>query len=642
VRFEPDYNQFSGAPLVTANGYVFRAYDRPVPAAPQTLLDGNTISLTTVRGNFSASGYRSAVTAVPVSVRENTVTVTNDDPGPITLAVPSELNASEWRSSVFSEQAARPDVSVVDGPGDDTVTVELSGDRYQLELAAVELRERNDDNEVDEPPARYLVPDGSRDVTVAEGERARLVVEARDALNNPRSNAPVRFEVTDGSADLETPDGTTGDPVVVRSDGDGESVAFFEPASGTATVEATLNVGTPAPEKTVTFTVRQSGSATAAGGNGSEAYAVEWVRDRIENEAGMSRSGGNFTFNASAQSSATLFADSTPGVDGGTFTYELGNQSVGDLSTNQGTTNEAGESTVEFTPNGGGGTYVYVSGGGSGDRLFVNVTGIGAGSELPPGSVAFDDVDGDGVYEPDAGEQSYSTSDFAQSDLAGVDLVVRRDASAASFDASADSITVEPGVTVSSSNGQIELTGTSGPVNVQGVLDTRAVNGNEITISAPSIDASGGELYASGSISVTASSGDVSLQNARLDTSAVNGQSVTVTAGSAIDGTGANVLSSGSLTMTASDGELVASSANLDASLVNGQSISLESNGDMRLDSATLRVGSGGSMSGALNQGSRDIFVQDARFLQGGSGTFFNYSPNGVTQNGTPAEGTAG
>jgi len=295
VRFEPDYNQFSGAPLVTANGYVFRAYDRPVPAAPQTLLDGNTVSLTTVRGNFSASGYRSAVTAVPVSVRENTVTVTNDDPGPVTLTVPSELNASEWRSSVFSEQAARPNVSVVDGPRDGTVTVELSGDRYQLELAAVELRERNDDNEVDEPPARYLVPDGSRDVTVAEGERARLVVETRDALNNPRSNAPVRFEVTDGSAGLEAPDGTTGDPVVVRSDGEGESVAFLEPTSGTATVEATLNVGTPAPEKSVTFTVRQSGSA--ADGNGSSRSLVRVGNaTAFDGEDGDSDTGGfNFT-----------------------------------------------------------------------------------------------------------------------------------------------------------------------------------------------------------------------------------------------------------------------------------------------------------------------------------------------------------
>jgi len=382
VRFEPDYNQFPGAPLVTANGYVFRAYDRPVPAAPQTLLDGNTISLTTVRGNFSASGYQVSVTAVPVSVRENTVTVTNDDPGPITLAVPSELNASEWRSSVFSEQAARPNVSVVDGPGDDTVTVELSGDRYQLELAAVELRERNDDNEVDEPPARYLVPDGSRDVTVAEGERARLVVEARDALNNPRSNAPVRFEVTDGSADLEAPDGTTGDPVVVRSDGDGESVAFFEPASGTATVEATLNVGTPAPEKTVTFTVRQSGSATD--GNGSEAYAVEWLNSS-DGSALACSSNTSCTLDAGGSSSATLDAGSDPVVDGGLFAFAVGNESVGAVTPSEQRTSPDGRSSTTFQAANNGTTNVYVSGGGSGDRMSLtveNATGtVAAGGE---------------------------------------------------------------------------------------------------------------------------------------------------------------------------------------------------------------------------------------------------------------------
>jgi hypothetical protein len=266
VRFDPAYNHISPASLVTTNGFVYRTHDNATQLAPQTLVRGNTITLTTIVGSLDASGYNTPITAVPVSAHVNTVTVTNQSAGPLNLTLPTQLNASEWNETVLGTTGTQLVQDVTDGPRPDTVTVQLeANEQYELEIARVELRERDDDDEFTDPDARYLVAETDRETAVNDDGRVKLVVEARDALNNPRSNWPVTFNTSGGQ--LETRDGTAlGSQRTVRSNEEGDAILWFDKAgSGDATVRATLGTDTTGgAEETVEWTV----SDAAAGGGG--------------------------------------------------------------------------------------------------------------------------------------------------------------------------------------------------------------------------------------------------------------------------------------------------------------------------------------------------------------------------------------
>ena len=326
---------------------------------------------------------------------------------------------------------------------------------------------------------------------------------------------------------------------------------------------------------------------------------------------------------------------------------------------------------ADATLGGGGGT-----GGGGGD------SGSGDNS-LPAGKVAYDDANNNGFY--DTGEITYDGPDLRSFDRS-VNLVVARDVSEASYDIQADSITVDPGVTLSAQNGEVGLT-SSGEIRISGTLDTTPTNGNGISLNGGSLDLTDGTLRASasvqlgsqgqtdldgsvidttaangagvsvvsnsdlsaadatiesgGAISLESSSGQITGSNALFDTTQVNSNSITLTAGTEVQVGDSDFLSGGSISVTGNDGLVDLAGSILDATRVNGESITLESNGNMILDRASLRVVGGGDLTGSLNRGREELFVQDAEFLRGGSGTTFNYSPNGVDVIGTPARGSA-
>jgi hypothetical protein len=308
----------------------------------------------------------------------------------------------------------------------------------------------------------------------------------------------------------------------------------------------------------------------------------------------------------------------------------------------------------------------------------------GDGSDtLPAGAVAYDDANNNEMY--DTGEATYTGSDLQSFDQP-VDLVVARDVSETAYDIQANSITIDPAVTMSAQNGEIGL-GSPGQIRVSGTLDTTRINGNGISLDGGSVDLTDGTLRASSSVQLS-SQGRTSLDRSVIDTTAVNGAGVSISSSSDLSVADAEIVSGGSITLSGSDrisgddalfdttqvnsnsitvsastdvqigdsdflsggsisvtgngGAVDLAGSVLDATQVNGNSITLESNGNMILDRASLRINGSGSLTGSLNRGREELFVQDAEFLRDGSGTEFDYSPNGVSVTGTPARGTTG
>lgn len=250
VVFDPDYNVFEATPVRITQGYTYRAYSPPVSVTPQTLVQGNRISLISTVGEVGTSGYRTSLTTDPVSPQSRTVSITGEGGDPFSITVVSDLPPSVWEDRVLADQVDPPGGpdepddyvrGVADGPTDDTVTVTFEGDEnYRLRLGRVELRGTNDDATVPPPDAQYITHEGDTVVEDGREGRAKLVVETRDGFNNPRSNVPVTFNVTSGT--LEDAEGNVlgTDAVTVESEGDGEAVVWYNASAGVFPVEAYL------------------------------------------------------------------------------------------------------------------------------------------------------------------------------------------------------------------------------------------------------------------------------------------------------------------------------------------------------------------------------------------------------------------
>ena len=100
------------------------------------------------------------------------------------------------------------------------------------------------------------------------------------------------------------------------------------------------------------------------------------------------------------------------------------------------------------------------------------------GDPLPADAVAFDDANGNGVY--DSGEQTYSAKNIKKFDDESVDLVIERDSiEKGSRSITANSVTVRSGVTVESTNNDLTIESTGGGIIAAGAT---LQSGNELTL----------------------------------------------------------------------------------------------------------------------------------------------------------------
>ena len=362
LAYEPDYHEYDNAPdliyesSILSNYYPDTDGGTGVPLTDQMLVRGDTITLVAVNGSLNTAQSGSvSVDPEALSAPYRRVQVTNDSSGPVTVTLPTRVSAGTLANT--TDLLAEDAVKTVEPAGDGRVRVVLYNGTYTLRTASVGVGSTTTD-----PGPQYL--------TVVERDDDSVTVEARDRFNNPESGVNVSVN---GTNPFEERSQLTGE--------DGQ-VTFEADDSGTATLE--ILGGNHSRERVTTTVSTASGDGTGAGGNGSEAYLVDWIEEQSGSQnPGLTCDGENCTLDASVQSSVTLFADSTPVVDGGTFVYGVSDSSVVTVSPGSNETDSDGETTTELTAQRSGNANVYVSGGGSGDTLSIDVVNA-VSPNLPP------------------------------------------------------------------------------------------------------------------------------------------------------------------------------------------------------------------------------------------------------------------
>lgn len=271
VEFRPDYNVFGGQPMVVTGQQAYRHEGgRLIALSGQSLLQGDRLTLTFVDGDVSAGGDAVALTTDPVSANERTVTVTGENGDPISLRLdaPPGVSASEWVNRTGQSLLANPRVDDVSATANGRIDVTLDGSRtYELRMAQLEVRERNDASTVGEPDAAYVVPTGSEIQSLQTGARTEVTFEVRDRYSNPISGASVDFAADRGEFVVN---GSTTATTTVTTNENGEASVVYSAtdggdalAAGADTVDATVNGGgSPAETATIEIGVTSTGTGT--------------------------------------------------------------------------------------------------------------------------------------------------------------------------------------------------------------------------------------------------------------------------------------------------------------------------------------------------------------------------------------------
>lgn len=299
LQFRPAYNEFDGQSVHTTGVAVYRQTDAgPLGLTAQSFVDGNRITLVTVAGNVSTAGRSVTVVTEPVSVATQSVTVTGDgDTFNVTLPTPG--NASAWNNSDVADAIRNNrNVESVEPLADrQAAIVTFDGDRtYDLRLARVVVRAKNNEPTVDDPAPKYVRAAAGNQTTVEPNSRHRLAVEVRDRFDNPRSGAEVTFTTEDGT--FAAGDGT-GEVTVPTTDAGRAAVAFTPDTSGPVTVQARFAGGSE-PLNSTTFELAVETPADI-NPNGTDAAHLQRV-----NSPSSINTEVNLTFNNTASEDRTL------------------------------------------------------------------------------------------------------------------------------------------------------------------------------------------------------------------------------------------------------------------------------------------------------------------------------------------------
>jgi hypothetical protein len=279
IAYTPLYNYYREAPTTVYDTTVlanqFDGAERPTSG--QAVVDGRRITLVTLDGELSENGVGStSVDVSGVSASDARVTV-SDDGGPVTVSLPTTLSESTWEDELLADQIDDDNSGPTDGDGqyvgsfdyDESgdpavVTLEFeTGVDYELSLARVGVG-----SGATVPDQAYAVDVEGDETSIPAGASQQLVVEVRDAFNNPVSGVGVCAE-TDGTfaSDTVSGDGQTNE--------DGQATFTYDApntVSSTDTAEVTVaytcSGGTPSPGSNVeaaTFDVQVYQTGGGAG-----------------------------------------------------------------------------------------------------------------------------------------------------------------------------------------------------------------------------------------------------------------------------------------------------------------------------------------------------------------------------------------
>ncbi|WP_157533023.1 hypothetical protein [Haloferax profundi] len=552
LEYRPSYNLVQRSPTtVYENTLAYNRFENGYNGTltGQSLVDGRSISLVVLAGNYSENGVGSAtIDARAVSPATRTVAVTNEATDrPVTITVPTKLSAANWESilSDAGEFDGTGDTSndayvhdVREGPGDSVYLVMEEGATYDLRVGKVGVG-----SGVDAPSAHYL--------TVAETSQSSVTFEVRDRYNNPVSGATLNATAlpsTTLSAQGQTGTGLTN----LRTDPDGQvTVSLDSPTSGTYTLQASIDRD---PTSEFDASRRQDADAdVVVGGSGTGAtgpYDVVWDRPA------MDAAGGSAVTYYSSNDTLVVDSDSVSEFDGD---VDVTDSDTGDpvsgvdvdfatngssvLTSGMGTdaTDESGVATTTVSVSDGVAT-AYATAGGSFDTISVRIQ---SGSSGTDSSGACIDESGDGTCDDSEPNVTAEVEDGSY-DAGSEDLVVENSVDDISSDTvkfSGGNVTIGPNVTATK-NGEgenLEIFARNGDVKINGtVLRTTGSNSN-IKINAT------GNIYADeaflqavdGSVILEADE-DIFIRNATVDGTGKNKNDpgVVVNAGGTVYDTG--------------------------------------------------------------------------------------------------------
>jgi hypothetical protein len=345
ITYQPNYHEYDGAPVtILEHGHLYNHHPNGVnqSVTDQLLIDGNEITVITLRGNLSESTSGTvSVRSRAFSTSQNTVSVNSSAASPLTIRIPTR-SPVHWESILSSEPTVDQGSIVVDrSTTPSTITFQLQPDTYTLQMAEVGVGDARQSEPTDR--SDYIVP--------TDRTAPTAVAEIRDQLNNPVANVEVEVTV-DGSTRGIVSTGSDGRVEIENLDG-GESVSIT--VVGSPGVSASFQV--------------EAGASTGGG-----AYDVVWTSDT-----------GPYTITAGSNE-VTLAMETTPPADGTSVEYAVNDSSLVDgTGWENGTTNASGEdsttipiNTSELSSRGGSATLrVFASSGGSGDRTDIRLTQSG-------------------------------------------------------------------------------------------------------------------------------------------------------------------------------------------------------------------------------------------------------------------------
>ncbi|RZV06321.1 hypothetical protein BDK88_3870 [Natrinema hispanicum] len=216
--YTPEYNEYHDAPqTVYELGTVYnRIGETTLVTDGHQLIDGRTITLTTLRGEVSHTGVdRTLLKIRPSSPETRSVLVSGRADDPPKLTVPTELTKEQWDDLLKSELTKNggyvTDYTCETAPPNpcDKLTITLqASETYEMQLAQVWV----DDDSVTRNGI-YLTDVEGSNVSVPAGGRQRLITEVRDKFDNPVSGVSVEAKVSSGQgivSPVEQASGTDG------------------------------------------------------------------------------------------------------------------------------------------------------------------------------------------------------------------------------------------------------------------------------------------------------------------------------------------------------------------------------------------------------------------------------------------------
>lgn len=256
LGYEADYNELRNSPrYVIDNTALIKQYEETtLGVGSPTLVSDRRINLVLLNGSVSRSGTSVAsLTVNPISAPATTTTVSADNQ-PITITVPTQMNAKYWETALAEERASNGGhilaISVEEGSGYNQLRIQLEKNvTYVLRTAKIGLG----NNQASVSP-HYLTA-GTGPPTINIGKTQEYTFVVRDRYNNPVQGVDPNVSVVDGPGEIVSVSGPSGPDGVV-------TVQYRAATTGTASIQATFG-SSPNALQTASHTVEVTGSSSA-------------------------------------------------------------------------------------------------------------------------------------------------------------------------------------------------------------------------------------------------------------------------------------------------------------------------------------------------------------------------------------------